>query len=337
MKRRYCILFFICLSKSIFAQQAPQYTQYSLNAFLINPALSGIENYTDLRFGNRMQWTGLSGAPQTKYMSMHTALGKNYLSSNANSFSGTGENPMSRSFVQSYQAAAPHHGVGIIAVADKTGPLKNTEVKLNYAYHLGISSQLNVSVGVAAGFSQVALDAANITFENPGDPFFSATSFQKVVPTLSIGTWVYGSRFYGGMAVHQLLPNRSLFLSNNNTAHSEKQQPQVLLSAGYKVSLSDDIAAFPSVLVNYMGKNATTTDANLKLAFKDKFWLGGGYRRGDSFSATAGFTLGYLLNVGYSYDFTTSRLSTVSNGSHELVLGILLNNRYRVTCPQMNW
>jgi len=327
----------MCLSRGIYAQQVPQYTQYSLNSFLINPAVAGIENYTDLRFGNRMQWTGLTGAPQTKYVSMHTALGKNYLGDNANSFSGTGENPMSRSFVQSYQAAAPHHGVGIVALVDKTGPLKNTEVKLNYAYHLGISSQLNLSVGVSAGFNQVALDAASITFENPGDPFFSSTSFQKVVPTLSIGTWVYGSRFYGGIAIHQLLPNRTLFLSNS-VAHSEKLNPQILINAGYKVSLSEDIAAFPSVLVNYMGKNTSIgTDANLKLAFKDKFCLGAGYRRGDSFSATAGFTLSYLLNVGYSYDFTTSRLNTVSNGSHEIVVGILLNNRYRVTCPQMNW
>lgn len=336
MNLRAWVVVLMCLSTRVFAQQVPQYTQYTLNSFLVNPAVAGIENYTDLRFGNRMQWTGLSGAPQTKYVSMHMPLGKNYLGDNANSFSGTGENPMSRSFVQSYQAAAPHHGIGVMALLDKTGPLKNTEVKLNYAYHLGISTQLNMSVGVAAGFNQVALDAANITFENPGDPFFSASSFQKVVPTLSVGTWLYGARFYGGIAVHQLLPSRSLFLENT-TAHSEKQMPQLMVQAGYKLSLTEDIAAFPSVLVNYMGKNTSSADANLKLAFRDKFWLGGGYRRRDSFSATAGFTLGYLLNVGYSYDFTTSRLNTVSNGTHEFVVGILLNNRYRVSCPQMNW
>jgi hypothetical protein len=30
-----------------FAQQRPQYTQYMVNPFLLNPALSGTEDYTD--------------------------------------------------------------------------------------------------------------------------------------------------------------------------------------------------------------------------------------------------------------------------------------------------
>ena len=80
-----------------------------------------------------------------------------------------------------------------------------------------------------------------------------------------------------------------------------------------------------------------SAEANLKVAFSDKFWLGGGYRRQDSFSANFGVNLGYLLNMAYAYDFTTSKLNTVTRGTHEFVLGILLNNRYRVNCPQKNW
>ena len=34
------------------------------------------------------------------------------------------------------------------------------------------------------------------------------------------------------------------------------------------------------------------------------------------------------------YDITTSQLNTVSNGTHEIVISLLLNNRYKVTCPQ---
>ena len=34
------------------AQQKPQYTQYVLNNYIINPALSGIENYMDVKLSS---------------------------------------------------------------------------------------------------------------------------------------------------------------------------------------------------------------------------------------------------------------------------------------------
>ena len=42
------------------AQQRPHYTQYILNQYILNPALSGIENYTDVKVSHRVQWQGLS-------------------------------------------------------------------------------------------------------------------------------------------------------------------------------------------------------------------------------------------------------------------------------------
>ena len=78
-------------------------------------------------------------------------------------------------------------------------------------------------------------------------------------------------------------------------------------------------------------------DANLKMAFKDRIWIGGGYRRNDSFSALAGINVSKLLNLTYSYDFITSELSQVSNGTHEIVLGIQLNNVYEVMSKTKMW
>ena len=59
-----------------FAQQKPQYTQYILNNYILNPALSGIENYTDVKMSVRDQWVGLNGAPKTMYLSVHKPIGK---------------------------------------------------------------------------------------------------------------------------------------------------------------------------------------------------------------------------------------------------------------------
>ena len=62
MKRALFLLILLCSCAQLMAQQRPQYTQYVFNNFLLNPALSGIENYTDVKAGYRSQWQGLQGA-----------------------------------------------------------------------------------------------------------------------------------------------------------------------------------------------------------------------------------------------------------------------------------
>lgn len=70
-----------------------------------------------------------------------------------------------------------------------------------------------------------------------------------------------------------------------------------------------------------------TVDVNLKLAFRDHFWIGGSYRQDDAVAGMMGFTIDSFLSLGYSYDYTTSNLNTVSTGTHEIVVGIHLNNK----------
>ena len=58
------------------AQQRPHYTQYILNNYILNPAISGIENYTDVKISARDQWIGLNGAPRTAYLTIQGPIGK---------------------------------------------------------------------------------------------------------------------------------------------------------------------------------------------------------------------------------------------------------------------
>lgn len=330
------MVFTLNFSLSGFAQQRPQYTQYIFNNYILNPAITGIENYTDIKTGYRNQWTGLEGAPITSYISMHLPLGKKFLQGTATSLSGEGDNPMNRSYVQTYKASEPHHGVGFHAVADETGPISRTDINATYAYHLGITERLNLSVGVAAGFSRIDLDPSKITLENPADPAIVANQNNVFQPDVSAGIWLYGARYFAGFSGQQLL-GKSISFTNDPAYDQGKQDPHFFITAGYKMNLSEDIAAIPSTMIKYVSPVPVSVDFNMKLAFRDRFWLGGSYRDGDSFSAMAGINVGYFFNLGYSYDFTTSSLRTVSDGTHELVLGILLNNRYKVTCPQRNW
>jgi len=320
-----------------FAQQKPQYTQYIFNQYLLNPALSGIENYVDFKAGYRKQWAGINDAPQTTFVSAHWALGDNQLWSNAlTSFPEQTGNPMDRNYMQNYSSSPSHHGMGATAVLDKTGPIKRLDANVTYAYHLQLSNNFNLSAGVAAGLSSISLDINALTFENAYEPSLTRAIVNQLRPDLSLGLWLYGSRIFAGISAQQILPQKLSF-SGDEAYNQGKAVPHFFATTGYKFFVDEDIALIPSIMVKYVQPAPVSIDLNAKMAFKDKFWLGGSYRKEDSFSVMAGFNIGKALNLTYSYDFTTSDLNQVSNGSHEIVLGLMLDNIYKVPSYIKMW
>ena len=331
MKRTLPILIlFISLIKFSSAQQKPQYTQYIFNYLLINPAVTGIENYTDAKAGYRSQWTGLQGAPVTAYLTVDFPLGDKFIQGDATSFPAEGGvDPSSRQYTQNYMASEPHHGLGFSIVSDVAGPINTTNIDVNYAYHIGLTDKMNLALGVAAGANHISLNTAEITLENPLDPAIANGNNSQWTPDLSAGVWLYGGNYFAGASVQQLLPG-NLYFSTQHAVNAAKTVPQYFVTAGLKLFLDDDLTLMPSFLVKQISPVPITYDLNLKLNFKDKLWLGGSYRHSDSFGVLAGINVSSFINVGYSYDITTSALNTVSNGTHEIVIILLLNNKYNV-------
>jgi type IX secretion system PorP/SprF family membrane protein len=331
----YILVFFAFTIQASKAQQLPQYTQYVFNNYLLNPAVTGIENYTDVKLGYRSQWTGLNGAPVTSFLTVNAPIGNNFINGDATAFPGGGEiNPSSRLYTQNYMASEPHHGIGFTLMTDKAGPITQTNVAATYAYHLGLAPKLNLAVGVAAGFNRISLNTSEITLGTALDPAIANGNNSQWKPDLGIGAWLYSGDYYFGVSVQQLLKQNLYFSTTNTAVDVSKTVPHYFLTAGTKLYVSDDITLLPSVLIKQIQPVPLTYDINVKASFQDKFWLGGSYRHNDSFGILAGFNLSSFINVGYSYDITTSSLNTVTNGTHEIVIGLLLNNRYKVTCPQ---
>lgn len=331
MKRLLLALMFLASLGQTMAQQRPQFTQYFFNNYLINPAISGIERYIDTKVGYRTQWVGLSGAPVTSFLYAYMPVGKNYIYSNSGSFAGEGNDPNSRSYLQNYTAAEPHHGVGFNVIKDQAGPFNSLNFNVSYAYHMGLSPRLNLALGVNAGLSNDNLDIEKIDADKRNDPAVQNSLGNFTNPDAGVGVWLYGPSFFLGASAQQLLASMS------KITYGGKEVPHFYLTGGYKFMVADNISVLPSVMLKYANPSPLTVDVSARVMFRDVFWLGGGYRQGDSFAAIAGFNMGSFINLSYSYDFTTSDLNAVSRGTHEIILGLLLNNRYKVSCPQMLW
>jgi type IX secretion system PorP/SprF family membrane protein len=340
MRKQFIFCLFLLVVGSMHAQQRPHYTQYILNNFILNPALSGIENYTDVKISARDQWVGLDGAPKTFYLSVSQPLGKKDYKTSATSFNIPGQNPRGSSYWQNYNASEPHHGVGFTMVNDKTGLYNRFTASGTYAYHLGLSPYMNLAAGFSAGVGMISYDKGKAQFANPLDPVIASNSneLNKIRPDIGAGLWLYTADYFVGLSAQQIVPQKVRFSDDASTL-GNKFIPHLFATAGYRFLMSEDINAVPSIMMKYVQGSPTTPqfDLNMKLQFRDLLWMGGSYRLEDGYAAMVGLNVGNTFNVGYSYDFTQTKLNTTSRGTHELIIGFLIGNRYGDTCPRNVW
>jgi type IX secretion system PorP/SprF family membrane protein len=337
MKKGAVLLMSFFFAAVVYGQQRPHYTQYILNNYILNPALSGIENYTDVKMSARDQWVGLNGAPRTMYLSIHAPIGKKDLKTSATSFSIPGENPRGYAYWENYEASAPHHGIGFSMVNDKTGLYNRFSANVSYAYHIGLSPTTNLSAGFAGGIMKISRDGSKSTYNNgdPTDPAEgSVADIYRIRPDLSAGLWLYSASYFAGVSAQQIIPQKVSFVDDTL---GFKLVPHLFATAGYRFLLSEDVNAIPSFMVKYISPVEPQVDVNLKVQYRDLLWIGGSYRFKYGYAAMVGLNVSNTFNIGYAYDFTTTQLNTASHGTHEMVIGFLIGNHYGDTCPRNVW
>lgn len=128
---------------------------------------------------------------------------------------------------------------------------------------------------------------------------------------------------------------------DDNTAILTKGRfvPHLFLTAGYRFLLNDDVNAIPSLMVKYIKGSSLKEfqpEGNLKLQYRDLFWIGGSYRYQDGYAGMLGMNVKNSFNVSYSYDRTNNniQLNAFNRGTHEIVIGFLLGNKYSEACPR---
>lgn len=330
------------------AQQKPYYTQYILNNYMLNPALSGIESYTDVKLSYRSQWADINGAPITAYASIQGPLGNSdKIGGSVSSVERVGVNTRGKSYWNEYEAPEAHSGAGLILLNDKTGYISRFSMYGTYAYHKPIGERTTISAGFLAGFTNVTIDASKVVLADPSqtpdafDPAigYAAGQLKTFMPELGAGLWLYSRDYYLGLSALNIIPGRAKFVEDEK--YSNSFLPHFFASAGYRFWAADDLTVLPSVSIQSVRPMPLQMHLNVKMQYQDQFWVGGGYRFSDKmggFTAMAGVNISSTINIGYSYDISTSsRLSRYAGNTHEIVVGFLLNNRYDDSCPRNVW
>jgi type IX secretion system PorP/SprF family membrane protein len=320
----------------VHAQQKPHYTQYILNQYIINPARAGIENYVDIKISHRRQWVGLQDAPVTSYFSIQGPVGKTDYHQSATAIN---INPRGEAYWEDYTAPRAHHGIGMQIINDVTGPLRNFSAYATYAYHVPLTNKTTLSGGIGLGFSRYGLDAEKLDFGDVTvDPAVYSTNgiLNNSRFDMTAGLYLYSAYYFVGISAQQIIPH-PLDFSNGYIRPTEgRTVPHIFGTAGFRFMLGENYNVIPSLMVKYVNPLPVQVEANIKIQYQDKLWAGASYRHKDGFAALFGLNVSNRFHIGYSYDYTTSRLNSYTKGTHEFLLGFTLGGDPD-NCPRNVW
>jgi type IX secretion system PorP/SprF family membrane protein len=293
MKLKYLILpVVICMCGGVKSQSDFDLSQRWFNESVYNPGATGNSFSTGVFFHSRAQWAGLDGAPITNALTIDT-----YADQISSAF-------------------------GLSVYTDKIGYVNSWAAKLSYAYYIFITENTSVALGLSGYLRNMNSRILPNMLDQSNDPAITYSKVNEYSPDFDFGLEFKGPLKIGASIRHLLkyeqvnsfFPAHSTNIwayasSRFNISHGISLEPAV--SYMYR----DNVHRAEGGIIVYFLKNASA------FVYNDRFWIGGMYRLNKQFALLVGANLTQRVRLGYSFDYGTGDLATISKlGTHELFL-----------------
>ena len=299
------------------AQQLPIYSQYTMNKYLVNPALAGHHGYTEFNLAAREQWIGMKDSPKTHAFSFHTrVLPDSYINRILY---------IRRKKVQPSRISKV--GLGGYIFNDRTGLVSRTGLRFTYAYHININEG-QLSFGLSGNLYQFKLDREEFRSYEPDDILLSYTNYTAIIPDADAGVYYSDENFYGGLAVAYLLQSKYKF--GNHGFENYRLKRHYYIIGGYNYKRIEDYTVEPNILIKVSESPRFQMDLGVRINSSDRYWGGLAYRTGGAIIFLGGVRVDKLY-FGYSFDLNLINIKH-SFGSHEFMLAVKFGDsarRYR--------
>jgi type IX secretion system PorP/SprF family membrane protein len=326
------ILVAVCLLGSVNGTWAQEndYTQYYTNMPAINAGFTGMEDYSDLKVGVREGWNGFGIKNSNSFLSSYGTLNSANRSGRKNNSLRT-SNPKFFEKVQRDKKFRRRHGLGGMITSRTVDSYKAINASMNYAYHLPLLNKLNISLGARVGYTNQRLDFSGlIVRDDVNDIFYQSLiqSNQGSQNTLlaDFGTVVYSNKFFFGLSSSNLVARKL----NGDQLFNLSEGARYRMQTGTTFSVSPELELSPGLIATYQDRFDLQWAANVRLRYKEFIYLGTAYDSNSKVSILFGVTT-TGINFNYAYDVYTSGLSNFNVNAHEIVLGITLFNKFKLS------
>jgi len=269
------------------AQQDPLYSQYMFNTLAFNPAYAGSANVLTVMALTRHQWVGFDGAPSTQTLLAHSPLKRENMA------------------------------VGFTAINDRIGASRQTAMYGDFAYRIRTSEDTRLSFGLRGGLNihQANLSGLATVEDDPANVDIQG----QVLPNFGFGLFWHGERYYAGLSVPKLLRNEIEAVSGTALVTASEEHHWFLIG-GYVLDLDRDVKFKPSFMLRKVEGAPLSLDLNASFLLRERIWLGGMYRVGNSIGLLGQYQVTDQFRAGYAFDLTTTRMGAYNAGTHEIML-----------------
>lgn len=209
-------------------------------------------------------------------------------------------------------------GIGVTVFHDQIGFNRQNNVMLNYSYPLQINGLGTLGIGVGVGLMNFSVSPEWVPPTTINDNTLPAGYVANNLD-LNFGLYLKGNNdYYVGLSSTQL--TQSLFTGGVApivSTYNAKRHYYLMGGKTFKGIGNGDIETNLLVRTDLV---KTSFDVNARYLWNNKAYGGLTYRLSDAIAFMVGYMPIQNLTVGYSYDMSINRLSSVSRGSHEILV-----------------
>ena len=299
LKKSYLnFILFVCCH-GVFAQQDKLITHFIYDKMSINPGKTGVDMYNSICATSiyRNQWDKVNGAPNSAVLNVEANLSK--------FFPG---------------------GVGLAFYHDAIGFARQNNLLLNYSYPISIGNNGTLGIGIGIGIINYGMNPTWIPPQTLQDKALPVENFAATNLDANFGLYYSGKDFNVGFSTTHLnesLLTQTATFNGASVAQNYQTARHYYLMGGktFKKTLGGDIDAQVLLRTDLIKYSADIYARYIYTLSGDKQLYGGlSYRTSDMAAIMLGFTPINKLTIGYSYDLTLNKLSSISRGSHELLV-----------------
>lgn len=296
MKKALFIVLLFSMAKFAGAQDFPQFSQYINMQGLINPAYNGTRGVYSGLMVYRHQWAGFSAAPRTLGFNMHGPIpGVDRLSG------------------------------GLVLISDGYGLNDQVDVSLAASYYINLTQELKLSFGMQGGMNSYSFNFADLVTPDPGsDDVYTPDYYLR--PNVGVGAFLYSDRYFVGLSIPEMLSHSADVSTVSFNTSFDFSTMHYFLYGGYVFDVTQDIKIKPTALMKSIYGAPIEVDLGVYGYYQDYGSVGLSFRTGSDVIIFGEVRVWEQLYVGYSYDYSITKLNNISSGSHEISLRIDLDN-----------